>query len=107
MFSRGRPALNKAAWAGAGAARTAVARAATGMSRDKRRRVIMVAFQSIGWLREMLVTIRVVDYGVNQSLDRSRMTKWDPRRLNAVAVALPDGVTPPGTRGRILHAALK
>jgi AcrR family transcriptional regulator len=67
----------------------------------------MVAFQSIGWLREMLVTMRVVDYGVNQSLDRSRMTKWDPRRLNAVAVALPDGVTPPGTRGRILHAALK
>lgn len=35
------------------------------------------------------------------------MAKWDPRRLNAVAVALPDGVTPPGTRGRILHGALK
>lgn len=33
--------------------------------------------------------------------------KWNPRRLNAVAVALPDGVTPPGTRGRILRAGLK
>jgi AcrR family transcriptional regulator len=33
--------------------------------------------------------------------------RWDPRRLNAVVVALPDGVTPPGTRGRILHAALR
>jgi AcrR family transcriptional regulator len=32
---------------------------------------------------------------------------WDPRRLNAVAVVLPDGVTPAGTRGRILHSALK
>ncbi|GAB1639776.1 TetR/AcrR family transcriptional regulator [Krasilnikovia sp. MM14-A1259] len=32
---------------------------------------------------------------------------WDPRRLNAVAVRLPDGTTPPGTRGRILHSALK
>ncbi|BFU45387.1 TetR/AcrR family transcriptional regulator [Krasilnikovia sp. MM14-A1004] len=31
----------------------------------------------------------------------------DPRRLHAVAVRLPDGATPPGTRGRILHAALK
>ncbi|MGO1053288.1 TetR/AcrR family transcriptional regulator [Crossiella sp. CA198] len=31
---------------------------------------------------------------------------WEPRRLAAVAVALPDGVTPSGTRGRILHAAL-
>lgn len=34
-------------------------------------------------------------------------TSWEPRRLTAVAVELPDGVTPPGTRGRILHAALK
>jgi AcrR family transcriptional regulator len=33
--------------------------------------------------------------------------RWDPRRLNAVAVALPEGVTPPGTRGRILLGALK
>lgn len=33
--------------------------------------------------------------------------RWDPRRLNAVAVAMPDGATPPGTRGRILVAALK
>lgn len=33
--------------------------------------------------------------------------KWEPRRLTAVAVQLPDGVTPPGTRGRILSAALK
>lgn len=32
---------------------------------------------------------------------------WDPRRLQAVAVRLPDGVTPPATRGRILHAGLK
>ena len=31
---------------------------------------------------------------------------WEPRRVAAVAVALPDGVTPPGTRGRILHEAL-
>jgi AcrR family transcriptional regulator len=29
-----------------------------------------------------------------------------PRRLAAVAVELPDGVTPPGTRGSILRAAL-
>ena len=29
-----------------------------------------------------------------------------PRRLAAVAVALPDGVTPAGTRGRILRAGL-
>jgi AcrR family transcriptional regulator len=34
-------------------------------------------------------------------------SRWDPRRLQAVAVTLPDGVTPPGTRGRILHAGLK
>jgi AcrR family transcriptional regulator len=33
--------------------------------------------------------------------------KWEPRRLNAVAVELPDGVTPPGTRGRILLSALR
>ncbi|MBY8870365.1 TetR/AcrR family transcriptional regulator [Micromonospora sp. PLK6-60] len=32
---------------------------------------------------------------------------WNPRRLSAVAADLPDGVTPPGTRGRILHAALR
>jgi AcrR family transcriptional regulator len=31
---------------------------------------------------------------------------WEPRRVVAVAVALPDGVTPAGTRGRILEAAL-
>ena len=34
-------------------------------------------------------------------------TSWNPRRLTAVAVDLPPGVTPAGTRGRILHAALK
>jgi AcrR family transcriptional regulator len=33
-------------------------------------------------------------------------SQWEPRRLAAVAVELPEGVTPPGTRGRILHAAL-
>ena len=33
--------------------------------------------------------------------------RWDPRRLNAVSVTMPEGVTPPGTRGRLLHAALK
>ncbi|HCT79122.1 MAG TPA: TetR/AcrR family transcriptional regulator [Micromonosporaceae bacterium] len=32
---------------------------------------------------------------------------WEPRRLTAVKAELPDGVTPPGTRGRILHAALE
>lgn len=30
----------------------------------------------------------------------------ESRRLAAVAVELPEGVTPPGTRGQILHAAL-
>lgn len=33
--------------------------------------------------------------------------RWNPRRLQAVAVALPDGATPPATRGRILQAGLK
>lgn len=32
--------------------------------------------------------------------------EWASRRLVAVAVALPEGVTPPGTRGRILESAL-
>ncbi len=32
--------------------------------------------------------------------------RWDPRRLNAVAADLPEGVTPEGTRGRILRSAL-
>jgi AcrR family transcriptional regulator len=32
---------------------------------------------------------------------------WDPRRLTAVAVALPDGAVPAGTRSRILHSALR
>lgn len=32
---------------------------------------------------------------------------WEPRRLMAVKAELPEGVTPPGTRGRILHAALR
>jgi len=31
---------------------------------------------------------------------------WEPRRIAAVEVALPEGVTPPGTRGRILREAL-
>jgi AcrR family transcriptional regulator len=34
-------------------------------------------------------------------------SRWEPRRLNAVAVELPEGVTPDGTRGRILLAGLK
>lgn len=33
--------------------------------------------------------------------------KWDPRRLNAVTPELPEGVTPAGTRGRVLVAALR
>lgn len=33
--------------------------------------------------------------------------RWEPRRLSAVAVELPEGVTPPGTRGRILLSALR
>lgn len=33
--------------------------------------------------------------------------RWDPRRLNAVAVDLPPGVVPEGTRGRILRSALR
>jgi AcrR family transcriptional regulator len=32
---------------------------------------------------------------------------WDPRRLNAVAVELPGGAVPAGTRSRILHSALR
>lgn len=32
---------------------------------------------------------------------------WNPRRLHAVEVRLPEGMTPPGTRGRILHAGLR
>ncbi|MER8186021.1 TetR/AcrR family transcriptional regulator [Kitasatospora sp. NPDC094015] len=31
---------------------------------------------------------------------------WDPRRAAAVEADLPEGVTPPGTRGRILQEAL-
>jgi AcrR family transcriptional regulator len=32
--------------------------------------------------------------------------EWNPRRVAAVEAALPEGVTPPGTRGRILQASL-
>lgn len=32
---------------------------------------------------------------------------WQPRRLHAVEARLPEGMTPPGTRGRILHAGLR
>ncbi|MGV9560991.1 TetR family transcriptional regulator [Streptomyces sp. NPDC003480] len=32
---------------------------------------------------------------------------WEPRRVVAMAADLPDGVTPPGTRGRILEAGLE
>jgi AcrR family transcriptional regulator len=38
--------------------------------------------------------------------DPAAIIGWQPRRLAAVAVELPEGVTPPGTRGRILRAAL-
>lgn len=31
---------------------------------------------------------------------------WEPRRVAVVPIALPEGVTPPGTRGRILEQAL-
>jgi AcrR family transcriptional regulator len=34
-------------------------------------------------------------------------SRWEPRRLNAVAPTLPEGATPSGTRGRILLAALR
>jgi AcrR family transcriptional regulator len=37
----------------------------------------------------------------------ARVANWHPRRLEAVSAVLPEGVTPPGTRGRILHAALR
>jgi AcrR family transcriptional regulator len=37
----------------------------------------------------------------------ARVADWHPRRLEAVNAALPGGVTPPGTSGRILHAALR
>jgi AcrR family transcriptional regulator len=37
----------------------------------------------------------------------ARVADWQPRRLEAVTAELPQGVTPPGTRGRILHAALR
>lgn len=37
----------------------------------------------------------------------ARVADWQPRRLEAVTAQLPPGVTPPGTRGRILHAALR
>ncbi|MEU6218714.1 TetR/AcrR family transcriptional regulator [Streptomyces sp. NPDC047022] len=32
---------------------------------------------------------------------------WDPRRVVAMETALPEGVTPPGTRGKILRAGLE
>ncbi len=40
------------------------------------------------------------------AIDPAAAIGWQPRRLAAVAVELPEGVTPPGTRGRILRAAL-
>jgi AcrR family transcriptional regulator len=38
--------------------------------------------------------------------DPAAVVGWEPRRLAAVAPELPAGATPPGTRGRILRAAL-
>lgn len=32
---------------------------------------------------------------------------WNPRRVAAVQAVLPEGVTPPGTRGRVLRAGLE
>jgi AcrR family transcriptional regulator len=37
----------------------------------------------------------------------ARVADWHPRRLEAVDAELPAGVTPPGTGGRILRAALR
>jgi AcrR family transcriptional regulator len=37
----------------------------------------------------------------------ARLAGWQPRRLHAVTADLPQAVTPPGTRGRILYAALR
>ncbi|HXW87653.1 MAG TPA: TetR/AcrR family transcriptional regulator [Streptosporangiaceae bacterium] len=38
--------------------------------------------------------------------DPAAVVGWEPRRLAAVAPELPAGAVPPGTRGRILRAAL-
>ncbi len=38
--------------------------------------------------------------------DPAAVVGWEPRRLAAVAPELPAGATPPGTRGKILRAAL-
>jgi AcrR family transcriptional regulator len=38
--------------------------------------------------------------------DPAAVVGWEPRRLAAVAPELPPGAAPPGTRGRILRAAL-
>jgi AcrR family transcriptional regulator len=38
--------------------------------------------------------------------DPAAAVGWEPRRLAAVAPELPGSAAPPGTRGRILHAAL-
>ncbi|MDI1462605.1 TetR/AcrR family transcriptional regulator [Catellatospora sp. KI3] len=44
----------------------------------------------------------------NRSLEETLTgPRWEPRRLSAVAVELPPGVTPAGTRGRILLAGLQ
>jgi len=37
----------------------------------------------------------------------AKSRRWEPRRLSAVAVELPDGVAPKGTPGRILLAGLR
>jgi AcrR family transcriptional regulator len=40
-------------------------------------------------------------------MEQAMSAGWNPRRLTAVEAQLPHGVTPPGTRGRILLSALR
>jgi AcrR family transcriptional regulator len=37
----------------------------------------------------------------------ARVADWQPRRVEAVTAELPQGATPPGTGGRILHTTLR
>lgn len=53
------------------------------------------------------MTSRGSDPMAPQGLRTVQPAAWNPRRLTAVDAELPEGVTPPGTRGRVLRAALK